>query len=189
MHQHEFDTQMARLKDTFGDSKYGEERTELIWVEVKNFTEDWFRAVVSELIGSSAFAPLLPAFREHCSKERERLRGIDRQRESNDAREFWSLHSFPTDEVKLIFDMTRAQMRGEIDDVKWESFQSQLKNIGMSGPNAPKCKRCEDDGLVWSEYVHDGKPYSQVHRCRCHAGAKQTQSIPQENYMSYRTTQ
>ncbi len=63
MTEHEFKGQMTRLVSVYGDKAYPPERMSLIWREMKNAALYEFEAIVSELIGTCSYAPLIDKFR------------------------------------------------------------------------------------------------------------------------------
>lgn len=67
-----FQRQIERLKETFGQQHYKDERVKLIWRDVSDLKNEWFSAVVSEFIYSSRQAPLGDDFRLKVSQERQK---------------------------------------------------------------------------------------------------------------------
>lgn len=83
-----FSNELDRLSNTFGERAYGDERVKIIWREVQEFSNEWLTRIVDEFIGSHRLAPLMPEFREHISRERERLYAIDKRKNAIEAESF-----------------------------------------------------------------------------------------------------
>lgn len=73
MSPQEFGAQIDRLKRTFGDRAYPEERNRLIYREVKDFDRRWLESVVDGLIANCRQAPILADFAQVISAEKERV--------------------------------------------------------------------------------------------------------------------
>lgn len=71
MNHAEFQTQMARLCETFGKVAYGTERTKLIWREVQSLEARWFESAIDGFIGDRT-APMLGEFRQAAAGARRR---------------------------------------------------------------------------------------------------------------------
>jgi len=63
MNPMEFDIQMGRLRNVFGDKNYPDERTKLIWSEVRDLPQYYFAKLCDRFIGDSRQAPILNDFR------------------------------------------------------------------------------------------------------------------------------
>lgn len=59
----EFESQIERLKNVYSEKSYPMERTKAIWNEVRMLDLVDFEQVVTELIGTSSYAPMLDKFR------------------------------------------------------------------------------------------------------------------------------
>lgn len=88
MTHEDFDYQMGRLMNCFGDKHYPKERQIMIWKEINSQTAAWMMRTVDEMVGCCRFPPLLPEFREAMVKERERV--FSRRRNQDDPEEAWS---------------------------------------------------------------------------------------------------
>lgn len=131
MTQPEFAAQMDRLAKQW-DRAYSSERARLFWDEVKGLSEDWFRRLVDEWIGSEAHAPLLPKVREAKAKRAERLHFEEKRQHSQDAAAFWK-SSYHPEEEKILFQTMRARMNGEVSDHDWELFMRGLNSVASGG--------------------------------------------------------
>ena len=67
-----FQRQIERLKETFGQQHYKDERVKLIWRDVQDLKNDWFSTVVSEFIYCARQAPLGDDFRLKISEEKHK---------------------------------------------------------------------------------------------------------------------
>lgn len=70
MTQHCFDTQMARLKETYGARTYGPGREELILKSTRHLHDYAFEKIVSRFIADSRQAPLPKDFIDAANRER-----------------------------------------------------------------------------------------------------------------------
>jgi len=83
MTEQEFETEMMRLKDTYGKTVYGHERVKLIWNAVRAFHPAWFKRKVDDFIGRSRTAPLVIDFQKLAANELDRKR-YQFEKEKND---------------------------------------------------------------------------------------------------------
>lgn len=176
MNQSNFTRQMDRLCETFGATKYKSERIALIWKEIKDLSDEWFRGVIDKFIGECSQPPLLPEFREEIAKERERLYRIQKKKQSQEAKEFFR-SSYQPDDLSTICQTIMKRLQGGVGDQEYSSFQKMLNNVSESAPDQIcKCKKCEDSGLIF--HREDG--YEWVYRCTCSTGAMRPNT-----YMTY----
>src|SRR3954462_10986965 len=82
MNLQEFDSQVNRLRDTFGDRSYPDERVKIIWREVQSLGRAWFERTIDRLIGEFRKAPMLPDIRFLIAEERERHRQTEKLRDT-----------------------------------------------------------------------------------------------------------
>ena len=130
MDKQEFVTQIDRLKNTYGDKQYPEERVKVIWSEVKDRASAWLERQVSHWIASSRMAPLLPEIRDAMSLEREHMHSKDKQRYSREARETFTL--WASGESGVIFQTIIKRIQGQVLDSDWDAFMSGLNNLVRS---------------------------------------------------------
>lgn len=71
MNEIQFQYQIRRLQEQFGNQNYSQERIKLIWREVKDIEPFWFEKTVDRFIGECRQAPLLPEFRDAIAVLRE----------------------------------------------------------------------------------------------------------------------
>lgn len=76
MERHEFESQIERLKNTFGDRPFADERIKLILTAVKGMSGEWFRYLTDAMIisRSTSNAPLPKDFAEAVSDELQQYR-------------------------------------------------------------------------------------------------------------------
>lgn len=67
-----YQRQIERLKETYGQQHYRDERVKLIWRDVCELTNAWFSQIVSEFIYCSRQAPLGDDFRLKIGEERQK---------------------------------------------------------------------------------------------------------------------
>ena len=177
MQRGSFQREMDRLVETFGGQHYKSQRLELIWREVKDFSDTWFQTIVDRLIGECRYAPLLPEFREESSKERERVRACDRSAEAKDGKTFF-LGTYLIDEIKTICQYILKRFAGGVLDPDYQNFIKHLIHAAqvMSVKTGPaSCKSCEGEGYVlWNS----GIPGDYAFRCYCIIGQKKSNGIP-----------
>lgn len=88
MTETEFRSQMNRLVAVYSEKAYPPERMQIIWREMKNAAVYEFENIVSELIGSCSYAPMIDKFRaaksdlfskNHCDYERQLKSWVENQ--------------------------------------------------------------------------------------------------------------
>jgi ABC-type Fe3+ transport system substrate-binding protein len=90
--QGEFDTQIIRLKDCFGERAYSNERVKLIWREVYQRTQKWMANSVDFFVSSrnTNQAPLPKDFADLAAAEREREWEAGKAARASEADRFWT---------------------------------------------------------------------------------------------------
>lgn len=73
MTQVEFDTQVKRLVDTYGEKAFPAERVRIMWGHVSGYDRDWFRRLCDKLIASCRQAPVYADYAEDVNHERDRI--------------------------------------------------------------------------------------------------------------------
>lgn len=88
----EFQVQLQRLKNCFGDRVYPEERSKLIWREVSSQSVKWLETTTDFFIGSRKLnEPPLPSdFATVMREEREREWQSGKGKRASEADAFWS---------------------------------------------------------------------------------------------------
>lgn len=125
MKSEQFDMQVNRLKDVYGDKAFPDQRIKIIWREVQDFDASWFTRVVDGLIGSERYAPLMDKFAEAASKERERIYSIEKTTHTREA-EHAMKSIYSGEDIKTICQVIQKRMKGQISDVEFESFKQTL---------------------------------------------------------------
>ncbi len=156
-----FQTEMDRLSDTFG--AYKRERMQLIWIEVKDGPDDWFREFVNELIGTERQAPLLDKFREGISKYRER--SWKREKQIHQEHVHGSMMS--NDDIQTVCQGILRRIERGMDNKGWDSFIHTLKS-SASDSMIDGCNYCDATGRIWQK---EGG-YEFLFRCSCRYGDK-----------------
>jgi hypothetical protein len=118
MTSNEFAFQVNRLERQF--SRFGEERSRLLWLEVQDFSSSWFSKVIDRFISDFRQMPLLPDFREEMAKERERLWQEEKKQHTQDAKEFMA--SYGNDEIGVICENIRKRVSGNMADSEFGKF-------------------------------------------------------------------
>lgn len=156
-----FQKEMDRLADTFG--AYKNERMQLIWLEVKDMPDDWFRATVNDLIGSQRQAPLVDNFRDAVTQWRESDWKQKKKQYAEEAQAFTT--RFQSEDLKLICDTIGKRVEGALDDHQWTSFLRMI-NITAHDSKFNLCNYCEESGILFRK---EGD-YEFVYRCSCAYG-------------------
>lgn len=120
MNKTHFETQMKRLSAVFPNAYSSSERVEVIYKAVCAVEEETFTRIITGLIGSSKYAPLVPDFLNQMSLEREKNRTKGKEQEKKDGDEFWG--NYHNDEKHEIGETIRNRARGLVGDTDWESF-------------------------------------------------------------------
>ena len=170
MNSKEFDTEMIRLKNTFGEKNYSEERMRIIFKETQFIDFAFFRSCVDELIGSSKFTPLLPEFREIATKFREIK---ERQKDQAKQHRYDNSDGLNAEESSMILKKIIARGNNLISDKEWEEWKALIRSSYKF--QTLLCKRCEDSGLIY-ESSETGGEY--VFRCTCKKGTSRPDRYP-----------
>ena len=120
----EFKIQIDRLIANYGGKHFGTEQTSIIWNQVKELSLVWFDSVVTELIGSSRYAPLPKDFSEHSKKELDRISWLEKmkQESQNLDQEFFEGSIFSDEDRSWMLGMIKARMARVIPDPEWQDF-------------------------------------------------------------------
>jgi len=169
MNQVEFDNQINRLRDCFGDRAYSDERAKLIWNSCQSFDTQWFRRLVDGMISTEKHAPLPAAFYDAASQERERLYLLEKEQQKNDAQNFYS--SYGAEDLAGLCREIKRRASGGMSDQDFSSF---VKLLQTSPAYERHCKLCEGEGYVFIK--QDGFEYA--YHCRCKEGSLKPKAIP-----------
>lgn len=66
----EFDKNIIKLQETFGEKAFSSGRVEIIWDAVKDLNDDWFNKQVKKFLSMSKNSPLPEDFIDAAAKER-----------------------------------------------------------------------------------------------------------------------
>jgi hypothetical protein len=171
----EFTLQMNRIASTFGKNAYGDERVQIIWREVKDFSTEWMIKTVDRFIGELRQAPLMPEFREEIAREREKLWQVEKKQREKDAKGFFDGIYAPEDK-KTICQFIQKRLRHQVSDSDYQTFVSHLKHAASSVADINqriKCNACDDSGLV---FHRDEENYEWIYRCFCAQGDRQSKA-------------
>lgn len=177
MTEPEFQTHMNRLVVQFGKGAYSQERVTLFWRELQSLSGEWWGRTVDSFLGECRQAPLMPEVREAASRERERIRQIQKQQESREAERFMS--SYGPEDVSMIAGTIKARIHGEVNEETWKDFRSGLESVARSAKThlmaipggkseARLCGYCGDTGKIEAVSLKTQGIF--VFRCVCPAG-------------------
>lgn len=170
-----FQTQINRLSETFGGQHYKRERVELIWRELKTFSNEWLSKLIDNFIGSYRQAPLVPEFREAASIERERIWEIEKKRNAKEAHDFFHA-KFSVDDQRWAVQQIVRRITGGMSDHDFDLFLNGLKDASDKA-DPVFCPECEDRGLLWARLKSDGSNHT--FRCKCRAGSSHGRNYPE----------
>jgi hypothetical protein len=126
----QFAVHMQRLVDTFGDRAYPPERMKLIYQEVADFGDTWWKLEVDKLIGNHRIAPLLSEIREAAAREREGRAYREKMKHRVESENAYKRLS--REELSTIFRGLKKRISGEMPDQEFENF-TRLLNTMESG--------------------------------------------------------
>lgn len=88
----EFQKQMDRIKNTFGDRTYPQERTKVLWSEVAKQTAGWMEKTVTGFIASRQLnnPPLPMDFSQALREQRDLDWERGKSERAREAQEFWT---------------------------------------------------------------------------------------------------
>lgn len=129
MRPDEFQSQMNRLITQFGKTQYSDERTKLIWREVKDFSSPWWERTVDHLLLTSRQAPLQAEFGELIGRERERVWRQEKVQNEKDAKDFFA-GTYQPDDVQTICQMITKRLAGGVSDADYANFVKHLESAG-----------------------------------------------------------
>lgn len=188
-----FTKQVERLKSTFGERHYTEERALALYHELKGtFNEREFEVTVSYLILNARHAPLLPEFQEAKSKLEQERRERDRMA-AQPVQAIGSLDGVPSDGVdrefvalckRTLSDYTT----GKLTKAQFAQACDLLDDAALSiqkAKSAAPCPSCAKTGLVFRT-TKDG--YSIMFRCECSAGQLQPREFVWRDRSGFETT-
>ncbi len=69
----EFYSEVLKLVKRYGDKYYPPEVLREIFMEVEMLPLEWFKRLITKLLATERFAPLLPTFKDHAVAEKRRL--------------------------------------------------------------------------------------------------------------------
>lgn len=162
-----YQQQMGRMIEVFGKNAYPRERIELIWKELKDFSDPWFTKIIDSFIGNLRLPPLVSEFCLEAAKERERQSDIRKREHKQDAKDFWR-GTYQLEEVRDICQKIIQRMEGKTSDEDYQKFKGLLEETAQQ-TSPRECAKCSDTGLVFLTDEENGIwPY----RCYCKNGER-----------------
>ena len=157
MQRNEFQTQIDRLKSAFNPSFYNDERTKLIWEEVKFLSNECFTKIVDTFIGSYRQAPLVPDFLSIMEQTRAAAYEKKKEQIKQDSKDFWA-GTYHPEEVKQIIGTIKRRINGECPDDEWAAHMDSLKQAErQSKPTG--CYYCDNSGILVAMSKANNTPY------------------------------
>lgn len=131
---HEFDINMQRLKNNYGNS-FNDEKIKMIYSSVKEFPVVWWAKTVDWFIASSRTAPLVQDIRDKAADERERLYYIEKKKNAEEAERFMceGLSKYADEDKTAICRMIISRMQGCVSDSEWDPFVKGLEETAKNG--------------------------------------------------------
>lgn len=133
-----FQTEIQRLINVYGQKAYPRERTELIWQEVQQLSDRWFSWLIGHLIGDNERPPMVTVFREHSSREREKSHEKQKAVQKKEAEEFMKT-IYSQEDRATILGQIRLRLNGNMPDQDFKNFLSMVSKSEIF-----RCNRCQD---------------------------------------------
>lgn len=142
------------------------ERITVIWKEIQHFDSKWLERICTDWIMNNNHLPMLPYFYEQASIERERLRAIDKARESREAIEGWHMihgrikkerdtWDWSPEEIKEKFGALRKRIMDDWEEEKRRDKETQ-EATGMTRFNImPTIDKLEEQVKKQNESEYD----------------------------------
>ena len=105
MTDQEFRLQIDRMRNTWGEKPFPDERVKLLWQSVNQFSQGWFAGVVDLAIRSLSQPPMPIWFSDHVAEERERLWKIEKEKNRSQAEKF--MCDFEGEDFKMMCQSVR----------------------------------------------------------------------------------
>lgn len=187
MQPHEFSFQMKRLKSTFGENPYPQERVDMIWKFVQYKPIEWFIKSCDFFISESRQAPLLGQFRDNYFAEYRDTYNKDKSDEQKIMVPEWKRKK-NIEYIRQIQQKLALKIAGKITGFEFKTwlkiFEATIKAESLQLP-ADYCSHCDDTGAVlW----RNESELLMMSRCTCRAGKKNYPSKKFNDYVPQRTT-
>jgi len=176
----EFEREIGRMKNSFGEKSYGEERAKLIWKSVKDLNLDTFRKIVNGFISSFKYPPLPVDFANQAWSERKKLptgsfeKAPENETECYDCGNFGFLSiesntikglvacscSFGLDiasyrDLPIVNKFSRTEWKVSKLDLSW--FKPNRQQFGEDGKAFDHLISKSDKVKDWTEAVHESE--------------------------------
>lgn len=124
----EFDLEINRLRNCYGERSYPDERVVLLWKEVCGLDGSWFNNLISKFILHQRVAPLMGEFIDDIRREQNRQKSLDDVSVYNYANEVLAHQDLVSEEERVFyFETIVKRLRGVISDVDWVAFLKLLE--------------------------------------------------------------
>lgn len=172
MNNDDFQVQIKRLIETYGDKAFPSERIKLVWSEGHAYPIAAFKQICDKFIGEMRFAPTVKDFRLAYSDVREKQNANQKTKHEREAKEFWQ-NTLPDDDVRMIMGTIKKRMTGTIKDNDWRQFMEVMKTMADKVDACP----CQQTGVVKLTNNKLGGIFR--YKCNCERGRSIYESIPQ----------
>lgn len=168
MNTDQFQHQVVRLQDVYGEKTYGKERVKLIWETVRNLDLRFFESVVSHIIKTSRTPPLIPEITEAIIQVRRHQSEVQKKAGFAKQVEPLSDSAFSPDDVKMMFRVVKGKLEGKVSAEEWQGFHEWvLTVVALSKQKRYRCNRCFDSGFASVDREIEGHIYQYAERCVC----------------------
>lgn len=121
MNYSKFNEQITRLRSVYGENNFQKEQLRMIWEEVKDFTDEWFKKTVNLMISTMHHAPKVVDFHDQALIERERLGVLEKQERRREAEEFFKSTHHPENQ-RWMFQTIIKRMNNDLSEEEWQKF-------------------------------------------------------------------
>lgn len=169
MTEQQFLSEAYRLIGRYGDKHYPKPVLDLIFKEVQMLNQSWFSQMITKLIATERFAPLLPQIKIFADPEKRKSR--------RDYREVGNRHQsiFDENDILEILKTVKSVAHGIMSPEAASAYSRMLESSIDGSGHGPSCKRCDDSGIVLKQ-IENSNPYAT--KCRCSRGSYRKEDYP-----------
>jgi hypothetical protein len=164
-----FTQQVTRLRSTFGQKFYPDERVQTIWKSLSDMTDGWFEKLVTDFISNSRNAPLPSEFM--VASEIERKKNYATHFPTRDEIETYPDSVFSKDEIVEFFQVMKALASGKMTRKEGAEYSKIIYRM-LHQRKKFICRRCEDIGVLFRRV--NGAEYTW--RCSCARGLARSEN-------------
>lgn len=169
----DFEKEMKRVLDTFGERFFPEERVKMIWSFSKDMESKNFKNVIDTIIAEWPInRPPVPAdFMKQVEEEKKRFWNVPISEWKNDFVERPQDSIFSKEDIAEFFNVIRAIISGKVSKADQKKYVEMTMTSIFNSPNRPKCLDCDDEGVLFDEDKF-------IFKCRCPKGLLRKENFP-----------